>query len=247
MLLSVLLGTDPPRLPGQLLVRTTELFGISEGTTRTALSRMVSAGELRSEGRSYAIADPRLISRQARQTASRAARTSAWRDRGWRMVVVGEGARRAATDRASTRAALVAARLAELREGVWLRPDNLDVDLDPALGRRFTTRPDGDPAQLAATLWDLDGWAAGAAELRAEMARLVDPLEAGDPAPLGPGFVLSAAVLRHFQHDPLLPDELLPAGWPGADLRREYDRYDRAYRALLQSWFRDARRPPRAG
>ena len=31
--------------PVGLLVRTTDLFGISEGTTRTALSRMVAAGE----------------------------------------------------------------------------------------------------------------------------------------------------------------------------------------------------------
>jgi phenylacetic acid degradation operon negative regulatory protein len=50
---------------------------------------------------------------------------------------------------------------------------------------------------------------------------------------LAPGFVLSASVLRHFQADPLLPDELLPADWPGRSLRREYDAWDVAYRAVL--------------
>jgi phenylacetic acid degradation operon negative regulatory protein len=53
--------------------------------------------------------------------------------------------------------------------------------------------------------------------------------------------VLSAAVLRHFQADPLLPDALLPPRWPGAALRAEYDRYDRAYRSVLREWFRTSR------
>ena len=48
-----------------------------------------------------------------------------------------------------------------------------------------------------------------------------------------------AAVLRQFQSDPLLPDTLLPPDWPGIALRSEYDRYDRAYRAVLQEWFRE--------
>ena len=54
-----------------------------------------------------------------------------------------------------------------------------------------------------------------------------------------PGFVLSASVLRLTQADPLLPTELLPAAWPGAALRAEYDRYDAAYQSLLRTWFRE--------
>ena len=50
--------------------------------------------------------------------------------------------------------------------------------------------------------------------------------------------MVSAAVLRQFQSDPLLPEELLPRDWPGAALRDEYDRFDRAYRALLLEYFR---------
>jgi phenylacetic acid degradation operon negative regulatory protein len=35
----------------------------------------------------------------------------------------------------------------------------------------------------------------------------------------------------------LLPEELLPGDWPGTELRDEYDRFDRAYRALLREYF----------
>ena len=250
VLLSVLLGTDPPRLPVQLLVRTTELFGISEGTTRTALSRMAAVGEVVADDGSYALAGDRLLARQARQAASRAAHTRSWRRQAWAQAVVVAGRRRAAGDRASLRAALTSARLGELREGVWLRPDNLgdlsdlaaavEVDLAGDL-RWFRAVPDDDPADLAAQLWDLPGWATRAVELCQDMGDLVAPLEAGDRAALPDGFVLSAAVLRHFQADPLLPVELLPADWPGDRLRHDYDRYDTAYRNVLFTWFKQAR------
>ena len=244
ILLSVLLGSDPPRLPVQLLVRTTELFGIAEGTTRTALSRMAAAGEVVAEDGWYALEADRLLARQARQSASRAGRTRAWTAKRWRQAVVVADGRRPAAERSALRAALTAARLAELREGVWLRPDNVDVPvLDAAELRWSTVVPDGDAAELAAELWDLPGWAAGAQHLRTRMDELVGPLDAGDRTTLADGFVLSADVLRHLQADPLLPAELLPAGWPGAALRREYDRYDRAYRAVLRTWFRGATRP----
>jgi phenylacetic acid degradation operon negative regulatory protein len=256
VLLSVLLGTEPPRLPVRTLVRTTELFGIAEGTTRTALSRMAAAGEVSAGEGWYALASDRLLARQARQSASRLARTRPWTGGRWLQAVVVASGRRAAADRSALRAALAAARLAELREGVWLRPDNLDGG--PAAGdgggddgggdgrplpggdevRWFRAVPDGDPAGLAARLWDLGAWAARADELRSRMDGLVRPLEAGEPGGLADGFVLSADVLRHLQADPLLPDELLPGGWPGRPLRDEYDRYDAAYRAVLRTWMR---------
>lgn len=247
VLLSVLLGTEPPRLPVRTLVRTTELFGIAEGTTRTALSRMASAGEVEADDGWYALASDRLLARQARQSASRLARTGPWTGGRWVQAVVVASSRRAAAERSALRAALAAARLAELREGVWLRPDNLDVDPDgsPLLGgealRWFRAVAEGDPAALAAQLWDLGAWAERARELRSRMAGLVGPLEAGDPRGLADGFVLSADVLRHLQADPLLPAELLPADWPGGALRDDYDRYDAAYRAVLRTWMREHR------
>ena len=242
---STLLGTTPPRLPGRLLVRAGALFGLAEGTVRTALSRMVAAGELVADDGNYTLAGP-LLARQARQDESRRAVVAAegW-DGMWALAVV-HGEPRSATQRTELRAAATALRLAELREGVWLRPDNLDPGRLPASTAvvatqctRFSTRPDDpDPSTLAGRLWDLAGWAARADALRTRMDGIVAAPEAGATEALAPGFVLSASVLRLTQADPLLPAELLPPAWPGPALRAEYDRYDAAYQSLLRTWFR---------
>ena len=243
MIASTLLGVEPPRLPALLLARSGELFGISEGTTRVALSRMVAAGELEPDDGGYRLAG-HLLDRQERQRTSRAPVRRPW-DGEWTMAIVGP-ARRSAADRAALRGAMRSLRMAEHREAVWLRPDNLADDRDPvatavveAQCRRFRAWPADEPAPaLAAQLWDLGRWSTEADRLRAAMAELIDPLEAGDPAPLPAGFVLAAAVLRHLVADPLLPDELLAPGWPGSALRADYDRYDRAFTAVWRDWFR---------
>ena len=241
---STLLGNDPPRLPGRLLVKAGELFGIAEGTTRVALSRMVAAGELEADDGQYRLVGP-LLERQTRQSASRRPATRPWSG-AWRIAVVAADRRDAAT-RAALREAARRLRLAELREGVWVRPENLDPDRLPASRavvdaqcRTFVgpLAGDGDAAALAASLWDLDGWAGRADELRAGLDELLPGLETGDTAVLAPAFVRSAAVLRHLLADPLLPDALLPADWPGAALRREYDHYDTVFNRSWKAWFR---------
>lgn len=241
VLASVLLGTDPPWLPTPLLVRTTALFGISEGSSRTALSRMATAGEAVSEDGGYRLAG-RLVERQGRQAASRRAEVRPWNGT-WELATVEGDAARPASDRAELRDAFRALRLAELREAVWGRPSNLDADRSPqasAVVDRWCVRWRGALPERAPDvdgLWALEAWARTAATLRREMAALVGPLERGEAAALAEGFVASAAVLRHLQADPLLPADLLPTRWPGAALRADYDRYDRAYRATLRAWF----------
>lgn len=234
---STLLGTEPPRLPGRVLVRVGDLFGISEGTIRTALSRMVANGELTTDDGSYHLSGPRLLERQARQSASRRATRHRWHG-AWVMAIVVSD-RRSADARAELRSALESARLAELREGVWLRPDNIDVTWPGVVDEQCTIvhARDVDPS-LVTRLWSLGEWADRADALRTGMANLVTRLEDGNTDALAEGFVVSAAVLRHFQADPLLPEELLPRSWPGVGLRDEYDRFDAAYRALLRDYFR---------
>ena len=242
VLASTLLGTHPPRMPVSVLVRAGTLFGLGEGSVRTALSRMVAAGEAtRTVDGRYELAGA-LVERQGRQDASRGAVTVEWSGR-WRQGVVDVGGRSAA-DRGALRRAMQRLRLGELREGVWLRPDNLDAnrlpaDRDVAAGftRWFDVYPDDD-AGLASLLWDLSAWADRATQLRRAMAELVGRLAAGDADALAAGFVLSAAVLRHFHADPLLPRELLERRWPGDALRADYERYDVAYKALLRDWLR---------
>jgi phenylacetic acid degradation operon negative regulatory protein len=229
VLASALLGTEPPELPVSRLIAIADLFGLSPNRTRVALSRMAAAGEVDAVDGRYRLRG-HLLDRQARQIQSRAAERRPW-DGGWTTVVVRGGARPAA-ERTEARRRFIAARLAELREGVWLRPANIDVVLPAALEAsvvRFDATPAAGATALAASLWDLDGWAGRAERLRRRLAHLPVTRD----AMLAPGFVLSASVLRHFQADPLLPDELLPADWPGPALRREYDAWDATYRAVL--------------
>jgi len=232
---STLLGVRPPRLPTRQLVGACALFGISDGTARVAISRMVGAGELEATEGGYALTGP-LLDRSARQDQSADAATRPWSPTdGWAMAVVVAEARSAA-DRTALRRAAEALRLAERREGVWLRPDNLPVGALPdaeavvaAQCDRFTAQPIGDGATLAAALWDLAGWASRAERLLAALHRTRPALAGGDRSALPEGFVLSAAVLRHLQADPLLPAALLPAGWPGAELRSVHRDWRRAF------------------
>lgn len=231
MLLSTLLGSHPPELPARVLVRSGELFGIAEGTVRVALSRMLAAGEVEQadDGR-YRLAG-RLLERQARQDASRRPATRRWRG-DWTTAVVTAGGR-TASGRVALRTLLRDLRMGELREGVWLRPNNLRLPR-PADSQCtwLSSRPEDDPVELAYRLWDLDTWVARAERLRERMQAVrVD--RAGS---LAPGFVLSAAVLRHFQADPLLPEALLPADWPGPALRDEYNAFDSAFRSAWRSF-----------
>jgi phenylacetic acid degradation operon negative regulatory protein len=94
---------------------------------------------------------------------------------------------------------------------------------------------------LVAELWDLDGWTARARELRDRLRVVGDRLRRSDLDMLPDGFVLSAATLRHFQADPLLPRGLLPRAWPGDALRADYERYDEAFRAVWSDWYRAQR------
>lgn len=238
---STLLGVRPPELPARPLVASGALFGIAEGTVRTALSRMVAAGELTLEDGRYALAGA-FLSRRERQDESRAGVTRPWTG-DWELAVV-EGERRPAADRTALRSAMRDLRLAELREGVWLRPANLDPERLPearAVVAAQCLRLAGRPADdLAARLWDLEAWAAMAhrleADLRAHGPRLDDPDE------LAAGFLLSAAVLRHLQSDPLLPPELLTPDWPGPTLRVAYEAYDATFKASWSKHLHEVRR-----
>jgi phenylacetic acid degradation operon negative regulatory protein len=235
VLASALLGEQPPALPVAHLVHLAGLFGINENRARVALSRMVAAGEATTDGTgSYSLAG-RLLERQKRQIDSRVGRIRPWSGE-WQMVVVTASAT-SPEERAARRKRLALARLAEQREGVWLRPDNLELRPDPAADDSlalYRVVSIGDPADLAAGLWDLGVWGRRATELVLQMRR--SPTEG--PADLAGGFALSAGVLRHLQSDPLLPAELLPPDWPGPELRRQYDQWDREYRAVLRAWGR---------
>jgi len=235
VLASALLGEDPPELAVSHLVHLAGLFGINENRARVALSRMATAGEVTTDGAGRYRLAGHLLERQGRQAASRRGDTRPWGGR-WRMVVV-TGSGRSPEERSARRKRMALARLAEQREGVWLRPDNIELVPDPAGdpdAALFSATPAGDAVELASSLWDLTGWAGGAARLH----RRMEAMPPTGPGDLAPGFVLSASVLRHLQADPLLPPALLPDTWPGPSLRDAYDRWDREYRKVLRTWGR---------
>ncbi|MFI6932573.1 PaaX family transcriptional regulator C-terminal domain-containing protein [Streptomyces sp. NPDC050287] len=216
VVLSLLLGAHPPELAVKDLVRAVEPFGVGGSTLRAALSRMVAAGDLQRTDSVHRLSD-RLLARQRRQDDAVHPRTRAW-DGDWEMVVV-TATGRGPAERAELRARLTALRLAELREGVWLRPANLrrplPADLAP-VAQCYTARPERPASELAASLWPLDIWAATARALLAHVARTDRPADR---------LTAFAAVVRHLLADPVLPPALLPEDWPGTELRTAYTDY----------------------
>ena len=210
IVLSVLLGTHPPSMPVSRLLDVTSLFGITAGTTRTALSRMVSHGELTKHEGVYRLSG-RLLERQAQQDAGREERPSTWDGTWWFVAVLAD--RRSVTDRRAFRSRATGARLGELRPDTWLRPANIAVPAD--LADTLTMRGplvSGDDAALVGRLWDLDAIDATArslvAALRSTSTELVD-----DPsdAALTDTFVQLAASQRFLRTEPQLPESLHPS------------------------------------
>jgi phenylacetic acid degradation operon negative regulatory protein len=227
VVLSTLLGYHPPALPVSALVRVGGLFGIAERTIRVALTRMVADGDVVADRGVYQLTS-RLVQRQAQQDESCSPRTRLWNGN-WEMAIV-TAVSRSLADRVALRKSMVPLRLAELREGVWLRPDNLLRQPDGLVADQcafFESRPEQEPLELARSLWDLDAWAAEAARLRGELDTATS---------LKGGFMVTAEVLRHLLIDPCLPAELLPARWPGTDLRERYAEFSTTYAERLREY-----------
>ena len=168
---SLLLGMRPPRMPASRLVEWCALFGVADGTARVALSRMVERGELTATDGVYELAG-RLRRRQPAQDWSLRPEPAAWTG-SWVLGVVGPGAR-AAAERSALREAGRQLRMAELREGVWCRPDNLPRTASPpsawetadAQCTWWVAQPDADSVSLAVELFDPRAWAERAGDLR---------------------------------------------------------------------------------
>jgi phenylacetic acid degradation operon negative regulatory protein len=224
--LSTLLGYHPPALPVSALVKVGELLGIADRATRVALTRMVKDGDVTVGEGVYRLSE-RLLRRQAEQDALTSPPTRLWTG-DWEMAVVTSTTRPLA-ERVALRKSMVRHRMGELREGVWLRPDNLSRELDGIIADQcqFFVSHHADSTSLAASLWDMAGWAA-------EADRLLSVL--GEAESLAEGFMAIAKVIRHLMLDPYLPDDLLPAGWPGDRLRERYADFNADYSERLRRY-----------
>ena len=213
VVLSVLLGAHPAWASASQLVVLTADFDIREPTLRVALTRMVAGGDLVRSADGYRLSD-RLLARQRRQDDALDPRIRPWEDLWTTLVITSVGT--SARSRAHLRTTLHDKRFAELREGVWMRPANLELELtdDVAARVRVLRARDADPVGLTAELWDLPAWADTGHGLLDALADARDV----------PGrFVVAAEIVRHLLTDPVLPDALVPAGWPGPELRRAYE------------------------
>jgi phenylacetic acid degradation operon negative regulatory protein len=211
--LSVLLGAPEGRLPVRDLEATGVMCDIAPPTMRVALSRLVGRGELTVDDGVYTLA-PHHLARLRAQHEDIAPRVRPWNGQ-WETVVIVESGRDA-VDRARLRLDLAHARLGELREGVWMRPANLDR---PPFGDPHTTTlmsyPQ-EPDRVVESLWDLEGWAdRGRALLAASRRSELD----------GHRLAAVAALVRHLRTDPALPRELTPRHWPADEMRAAYDDY----------------------
>jgi phenylacetic acid degradation operon negative regulatory protein len=239
VLAAALLGAEHPQLPVAHLVGVASLFGIRSGAARTSLWRMVSDGELTTDNATYALTGRLLERRQSIDTASRAQHTPTpgW-DGTWELAVVALD-RRAAMDRLGLRKAATILHLAEIREGIWTRPDNLDPARHPAARElvseqcvQYRSASSDISEDAVSELFGIAQWTETAHRL---LQAMQDETEAAPyeneniTATLSHQFTLSIAVVRHLETDPLLPASLLPADWPAEALRLAYRSFDLSF------------------
>ncbi|TDT33059.1 PaaX family transcriptional regulator C-terminal domain-containing protein [Naumannella halotolerans] len=220
VVLSLLLGAHPDPLPPASFARVAERFGLSGVSIRVALTRAVAAGDVVRTEEGYLPA-PSLLERHIELLATE--QVGVW-DHAWELVsVVTTG--RPSAERSQLRTELRHARLAELREGFWLRPANLHRPV-PARTEleHFRGRPASDPCVLVNRLWDLEAWQRQGSGLLERVRAEQEPMAQ---------LTVAAALARHLGTDPMLPAELLPATWVGPRLREGYDDYTRALRGVL--------------
>ena len=240
VLASALLGEDPPELPVAHLVHLAGLFGINPNRARVALSRMVASGEATTDGAGRYRLAGRLLERRDRQEDSLAGGPARGRAGGGWSWSPRPGS--SAEQRAARRRRLALARLAEQREGVWLRPDNLDLRPDPADDPDLVVYDGGARRRPGGTWPPRCGTSTDGRTGPGHCSTRLGVRPTAGPDDLAPGFELSAAVLRHLQSDPLLPADAAArrlAGPGTAD--RPTSAWDRRYRAVLRAWGRPAR------
>jgi phenylacetic acid degradation operon negative regulatory protein len=217
-----------------------ERLGFTSHQIRLVLARLVEEGTFTQEGRGRratlrttdrytALHEPELewLHLAYRQDAGHAA----W-DGQWSLVTFGlDEERRAA--RNALRELLTAMAAAPLAGGVYVHANDIGPEVlaaATALGvadhvslARATTLVAGGhrrPQDVAAHLWPIDEIASGYREFVAAFAPFVRSRAVGDPLDeLARGFELVSAFRRCSDPDPLLPPELLPARWPGAQAR----------------------------
>ena len=217
---------------------------------RTALSRMVSSGDVLADGGRYTLAG-RYIERQALQDMGRVRVTGDW-DGSW-VAVSPLDASRSLADRRELRRQLEALRFGELRPDYWLRPANIDVAALEPLGKSKNlivvvgTVATPDQQALVRQLWSLENIRSQAIALTDELVVLSMSLarlrEGGEDTVLRnrwlvDAFLKAADVVRFLTREPRLPAELVGERWEPDRLRSDYDLFEQSFQREMATFFR---------
>ena len=235
MALSVLLGSHPPALPARALVAMAELFEIAGGTMRTALSRMVAAGELELIDGRYHLAG-RLLERQRSQDIGRHEPDTTWDG----TMAHDHRRRRSARSR---RASPVSGSHGQppVRRAA---ARHLDAAGQPARAPAAeddwivtTGGVEGiDPRTLRDRLWPVDELRHRGRALQAALEQIQHSVDWTDATSIPVVFTTSAAVVRFLRAEPLLPPPIVPEGWPATLLRATYDDIEQALQRRLRQF-----------
>jgi len=209
------------------LVRLLAPLDIAAPAVRTAISRMVRQGWLDPvrlpQGPGYAVTPK--CERRLDETAARVYRAGAadWRGR-WHVLVLEPVRDRARRER--IRADLAFLGYAPLTEGTWIGPwASPELDALRLSAHRFDAALEGDPRELVAQAWDLDGIAGAYEDWLAGAVDLVGSLR-GD-SPDHQIFAVRSRLVHGWRNflfrDPGLPAQLLPPGWPGDKARAYFE------------------------
>lgn len=194
------------------IIEACALVGISETLVRTAVSRLVAAGQLlgdRQGRRSFYRLTPAA---EAEFTAAAQLIYGAPSPCGWRLVIGPD-------------AALDGAGLRHLRPGVALGPARGALPEGAAVLEGVMAGAPAALARLAAELWDLQGLARG---LRAFGQRFAPLAGAAAALPGDRALALRLLLVHEWREvalaDPRLPQSALPEDWPGPAARALFTR-----------------------
>jgi phenylacetic acid degradation operon negative regulatory protein len=220
------------RAPIAALVRLLGELDIAPPAVRTAVSRMVRQGWLAAVrlpgGPGYALT-PRA-DRRLDEAAARIYRTRepGW-DENWHLVVLPPIRERSVRDR--LRSGLRYLGYGALDDSTWLaaRPSTELAGLlsaEAVTAETFNVRHEGNSEAMVRRVWDLDALGAAYEQWLSSARTTVDDLGA-DPTDAG-AFAARSRLVHDWRKflfvDPNLPDDLLPADWPGRAAARYFDK-----------------------
>ena len=216
---------------------------IGDGVVRTAMSRLAADGWLERTriGRNsfYHLTEKgRTTFRQATEHIY-GAQAQPWNGR-FELLLLGS-----AREREGARSALATAGFGAAAPGLWVAPAGTAI---PSAAAATALHLDagcdlGTARTLAQRCWPLEQTARAYARFSSVFEPLAAALDAKDPISELDAFVARILLVHEYRRiilrDPILPTELLPAGWPGADARALCARLYHRLLPVSERWLDD--------